>query len=882
MPPRERTDEGRERPLGTAGLLLRARFDDVLRELERAARRASPRRLQKLRTAARRALVAVDVFAGVLDEADAGTLRERLHRIRRRAGRVRDRTVQLETLREAAGSDDGPVAAAVDHIRDRLGGGRGRLKRKLRRQMERLPRECRRAMRSMKERGGAPAHEYAARELARLGAEAEAAGRGDLADPRELHRLRVALRSLRYGVELFRPVWRDDAAAPLIDRLKTLQDLTGAVHDASIAAERAREEYERLRRRAGDSGAGPDPLSRGLGALAQRGDTLMRCRHEQALAALDTQGLRDVLDRVRRLAGTPHPSPTTLGSGVPHGRAGAEAGGDGRPGGRRRFAALDIGTNSIRLSVVEVDPDGSYRLIADDKEPTRLGRGLATSGRLRPEAMERSVRAIDRMRGTARGCGVAPGSIRIVGTSAVREAANREEFLGMLRGRLGVEVEVLSAEEEGRLAFLSVSHALDLAGVASAVVDIGGGSTEIVLATGGVIHEVRSLPLGAVRLTEMFGGPEESSGERYAEMRRHIARVLQRGVRRPRLSPRLVAGTGGTFAAMGAMLTRRESPDDGPMLWGQGTPGFEASRPRIGQLIGLLRGLPLAGRESVPGLHPDRADIIVAGLAIAERVLKHLGAPAVSVQNRGIREGLIITMAAGNEPRGRGPIERMRAVRRLAEECGYERPHSEHVAALALQIHDQLAAAIDPGGGEAWSAPAARRLLEAAATLHDIGCMVGYRRHHKHTARMIRRSGLSSGGVFTAREAEIIAAVARYHRGAEPGTRHARFAALSGADRDLVRRLASILRIADGLDRTHSRVVGSVRVEVLPGAAVFHAGSAGDPAADLAGAAHKSGLFERDFGLRPEFRWEARPPEDQHPAEGAGASNGLHTAATTA
>lgn len=879
MPPRERTDERRERPPDAAGPMLRARFDDVLRELERAVRRASPRRLQKLRTATRRAMVAVEVFAGVLAEPDARALNRRLNRIRRCAGRVRDRDVQVATIGKAAAGADGPITAAMEHLQARLGGGRRRLKRRLRRHLERLPREFGWAMVSME--GGAQAQEYAARELSRLGAEADAAGRGDLADPRELHRLRVALRSLRYGAELFGPSWRDDAASPLIERLKTFQELTGAVHDASIAVERVRKEGERLRRRAPDSG--PDPLGRGLEALARRGEALLHRRHEEALAALDAQGVRDVLDQLRRLVGALRPAISVVGngSGGQLARGDARANGRHNHGGQRRFAALDIGTNSIRLSVVEVDADGSYRLIADDKEPTRLGRGVATSGRLRSEAMERSVRAIGRMRETARACGVPPGSIRIVGTSAVREAENREEFLELLRDRAGVEVEVLSPEAEGRLAFVSASHAMDLTGVVSAVVDVGGGSTEIVLASGGVIQEVCSVPLGAVRLTEMFGGAEESSGARYQEMRRHIARELRRGVGRPRLKPRLVAGTGGTFAALGAMLARRESLDGGPMLWSRGMPGIEASRPRIEQLIGLLRGLPLAGRESVPGLHPDRADIIVAGLVIAERVLKHLGAPVVRVQNRGIREGLIITMAAGDEPRGRGTSDRMRAVRRLAEECGYERPHSEHVTALALQIHDLLAAAVDPGGVEAWSAPAARRLLEAAATLHDIGCMIGYRGHHKHSARLIRRSDLSSGGLFTAREVAIVAAVARYHRRAEPSTRHAMFSSLAGPDRDLVRRLASILRVADGLDRTHSRVIRSVRVEVLPGAAVFHAESAGDPAADLAGAAHNAGLFEGVFGLRPEFRWGARPPEDQHAAQGEASPNELHAAAST-
>jgi exopolyphosphatase/guanosine-5'-triphosphate,3'-diphosphate pyrophosphatase len=238
-----------------------------------------------------------------------------------------------------------------------------------------------------------------------------------------------------------------------------------------------------------------------------------------------------------------------------------------------------------------------------------------------------------------------------------------------------------------------------------------------------------------------------------------------------------------------------------------------------------------------------------------ERALKRLGANSVRVHDRGIRDGVIHAMIAEAFPSGFAEPGPMGAVRRLAQKCSYEEAHSEHVTALALSIYDALATTL--AGGEsgddlpAWLRPEARRLLEAAAILHDIGYLVSYSRHHKHSYHLIVHDDLSGPGLFTPREVELIALIARYHRRAEPKRSHRGFGELTKEDRGLVRRLAGILRLADGLDRTHTQSVAGAAVAVEPGRRVVITLDPSVPGTDIDanrwGSEDKRALFERAF-----------------------------------
>jgi exopolyphosphatase/guanosine-5'-triphosphate,3'-diphosphate pyrophosphatase len=524
-----------------------------------------------------------------------------------------------------------------------------------------------------------------------------------------------------------------------------------------------------------------------------------------------------------------------------------------------RLAALDVGTNSIRLIVTEARPDGTYRLIDDEKEVGRLGRGMAQTGRLSPKSMDAAALAIARMKGIAVGYGVQ--RLKAVATAAVREAANRDDFVRYVRQKAGIDLDVISAEEEARLAFLSVAHAFDLRRVAAAVVDIGGGSTEIVLCSGGVVEQVYTLPLGAVRLTEQFDGVADGAEKPFDDMCEHLRRTIKQHVGKPPFAPQLVVGTGGTFTTLAAVAAARKGSDDDDIEGSGGAAsvrGYELQRSVVNHLLNWLRSMSPKARGRLPGMSPERSEIIVAGVAIIDAVMQRLKVNTLRVHDRGIRDGLILSMIGEIYPQASaaasGPLDRMEAVRAFAQRCNYEKAHSDHVAALAVQAFDQIAGQLGPAavGGED-----ARELLEAAGFLHDIGYYINYAKHHKHSYHLIVHSDLPG---YTHREIEVMANVARYHRRAGPKNRHSNFAKLSPADQNLVLKLSAILRVVDGLDRAHAQVVRSLRVELRKGTAWFIVEADSEPMVDLWGAARKSALFLKAFGLEPRFDWSGNQP----------------------
>ena len=827
-----------------------------------------------IRVATRRAAAALRAFASCLPRGERQRAERRLGRIRRAAAMAREAEVHGAMFRAQA-ADCGPdVRRVLEYVgkrleEDSLESARHIEKAAARYTRRRLRRGARRVAESVRmgRACGDRLTDVASREVGRMVERARRAADEDLSAPDNLHGLRLRLKRLRYALEVFAPCFGPLVRDELYPRLVAVQDTLGAVNDIHQVIARLEREQNGL-------GSSAEAwLVEGIADLRRQYEEARDQRHREALEALE--GVDGLLrDLVAAAAGG-----GPVATGAPSWPVGAPAAVNGAlapavrpeppPTGPCRLAAIDAGTNSIRLMVAEVHPDGSYRVLDDEKEITRLGRGLDATGAMHEETMERTIVAIERMKRIATGYGVK--SLRLIGTSACREASNREVFFSAVLARTGLRLEVISAHEEARLAYLSAAHSFDLRGTTAAVIDIGGGSTEIVLSAGGVTEEVYSLPLGAVRLTEKFGGPERCAGDRFKKMRSHIRAVLREGVGRPALAPQIAIGTGGTFTTLANILAHQEFGAPGPSLWDRGVlaGGPEATRSDMRHVLDRLRHLPLRDRARVPGVPVERADIIVAGLAIAERVMKLLGVNAVRVNDRGIRDGLIITMAqeifppAGRAGSSGGGEPGLRAVRRFAESCRYEAAHSEHVTRLALSIHAQLGEALGWAGPERASA---RRLLEAAGVLHDAGYLVNYTRHHKHSYHLIVHSDLAGGGSggFTRREIEVIANVARYHRQAEPKKRHPNYGALAPEDRRLVRRLSAILRVADGLDRTHTQNARAVAVTIEGGAARFAVDAPEDPATDLWGAARKSELFRRVFGLEPRFEWaraqtEARP-----------------------
>jgi exopolyphosphatase/guanosine-5'-triphosphate,3'-diphosphate pyrophosphatase len=516
-----------------------------------------------------------------------------------------------------------------------------------------------------------------------------------------------------------------------------------------------------------------------------------------------------------------------------------------------RLAAVDIGTNSIRLIIADVSHTGAYRIIDDEKVIARLGRGSGVRGRLEPDAIEQAAEVIERMVAIARG--FAADRLRLVATAAVRDAENRGVFIDRVRERCGEEVEVISADAEAHLAFRSVTSSFDLTGTDASIADIGGGSTEVVVTVQGIIEHVYTLKLGAVRLKEQFGPCDDPDGAQLMAVRNAVREVIREQVDRPANASQVLIGTGGTFSALAAISLARVSAGRRVSLSPGELRGHEIQRDEVRHITEWLRRLPLDERARVPGLSPDRADIIVPGLVIADRLMKRLGVNRLRVHDRGIRDGIILEMiqamglpSEGRERRGLG-VDPSGSALEFAARCGVNPVSARHTAMLAASIADQLVAlgllTLDARG---------RVMLEHAALLRDVGYLVNYSKHHKHSYHLIVNADLEG---LSHRERILVATVARYHRKSAPSLSHEEFAPLAPDDRELVARLAAILRVADGLDRTHAQEVSAVTITRGQGSLAFACAAERDPAACIWGAESRAEMFESIFGLRCTFSW---------------------------
>ena len=465
-----------------------------------------------------------------------------------------------------------------------------------------------------------------------------------------------------------------------------------------------------------------------------------------------------------------------------------------------RFAAIDVGSNSIRCLVAERGDDGHLSVIDDLKDQPRLARGLSSTGMLAPEAIDRAVQAIGRMLQAADRRGAS--KVALVATSAVRDASNGAEFAERVQRELGVPLEVIDGETEARLAFLSVREHFAVVRGRAVVMDIGGGSLELVLAASGLVDSAVSLPFGAVRLTEQYLADAGSPDAGIRRLRNAVRHRLRRTVASREWAGARLFGSGGTFTNAARVLAAREH--------GTVPPAVHAAVLTLGEiqrLLDWLSRLTVAERLKVEGLNPERADIIPAGLAVAAEVMEHFAEPQLTVSAYGLREGLLLHLA---RPQAAGDVapSRGKALRRFGDRCRVDRRHAEQSLRLAERLFQVLGKHLGCGP-EDWE------VLEAAALLHDVGQLVSYRGHHKHSLHLINHA---ESLPLTPRQRLIVGLVARYHRRAAPSSkRHAEFAALDGAEKAQVRRLAAILRVACGLDRGHVAAVESLRLRMLPG-----------------------------------------------------------------
>ena len=494
-----------------------------------------------------------------------------------------------------------------------------------------------------------------------------------------------------------------------------------------------------------------------------------------------------------------------------------------------RLAVIDLGSNSFRL-VVFTHSDAWWKRTDEIYEPVRVGEHQEEGGPLHPEPMERALGAIELFAHFCRASGVE--RIRPLATSAIREAANRDEFLHAAKKRSGLDVQVLSRAEEAHYGYLAAVNSTTLSdGIA---LDIGGGSMQLTQVADRRARSAQSWRLGAVVTTERFLPTERVKPKQVKALREHVRDELRSAPWLPDAPGRL-AGIGGTVRNLAGIAMIEEG------LPTFGVQGFALRRDALDDLIDQLAELTPSERRRVPGLKPERADLILAGAVVVQTVMDVCGFDEMEVTEAGLREGVFFEeLLAGEDPPLLADV-RVSSVRNLAAQYHPEVAHTEHVAKLALEMWDELSdAGMHPGRADE------RELLWASAILHDIGTAVDYDDHHKHSRYLILNAGLPG---FSPRETALIGQAARYHRKGQPGLRE--YAPLGRkGDEELLARCAALLRVAEQLERPRDQAVRHARVSVEDGTVELRLQSRGDAVVGRWGAQREADVFERAFGRR--------------------------------
>jgi len=489
--------------------------------------------------------------------------------------------------------------------------------------------------------------------------------------------------------------------------------------------------------------------------------------------------------------------------------------------GERVLAAIDVGTNAVRLEIARPLPDGSLETLHQERDPVRPGEGVFATGSLTRPVADRLIATLSRYGAL---CRRHRAKVRAVATSAVREARNRDEIVRRARREAGIVLEVVSGREEARLICLGVLDGRP-AGSRSIVLDIGGGSTEVAAAIGDQATSLHSVALGAVRLTEIFDSSGKVSPERLAVMRSFAAEAFRDELpgKLPLPRVRVALGSSGTVNAI--VAARGDSR--------------RMTLRKVERAVEEMAAMSLFERRR--SFEPRRAEIIVAGAVILEAAMRQLGLEAVHAVDTGLRNGILLDLARRSPAAAAAAAAgRSAAAVALGRRFAFDEPHARKSADLALALFDQLA-------GLHRLPASARSVLEAAALLHDVGHAVSPNRHHKHTFYLVSNADIPG---FSDEERRLVALVARYHRRSAPERHRPDLEELSAPDFRLVRRLVAILRIADALDRSHHQPVVDVRATWRDDAVRVAARTRGAIDLEMWDVAREAPLFRAVFGKR--------------------------------
>lgn len=520
------------------------------------------------------------------------------------------------------------------------------------------------------------------------------------------------------------------------------------------------------------------------------------------------------------------------------------------------LAAIDIGTNSFHLVVVKVKENNRFEILAQEKEVVRLGSGSNDMKYLREDAVDRGIEALKRFKQIAE---ISQAEIKAVATSAVREALNKELFIQRARAETGIEVEVISGFEEARLIYLGALQALPVFEKKILLIDIGGGSTEFLIGKEGDVIEANSLKLGAIRMTEKFFKDEPIDPKDVNKCRQYVKVYLHPMAREVRKHGfEIAVGSSGTILNIAQMIQVLRHQEPTRFL-----SNFVFSRPELAEVVKMLvKADTVKKRQKIEGLDPRRADIILAGAIILEQTFEEMHMESMTVSGFALREGVILDILQKSKGDALHHLTdiRYKGVLHLAEICQFEREHADQVTRLSLQLYDQLR--------DLHQLPDINReYLEAAAILHNVGFFISHAQHHRHSYYIIRNSEYLTG--FTSHEIEIIAQVARYHRKSAPKPKHEEFARLSPGDQMVVKKLSGILRVADGLDRTHANLIQSLRCERIGQSLMVHleTENGGIPSLEIYTAETRKDLLEETLGVKMDFLVDGAAAETDAPTQ---------------
>ena len=478
----------------------------------------------------------------------------------------------------------------------------------------------------------------------------------------------------------------------------------------------------------------------------------------------------------------------------------------------RQVAVIDLGSNSWRLVVYMFVPGDWWKLTDEIFETVRISAGLAQTGRLSDAGMGRGLETLAVFERFCAAHGLGPDAVHAVATSAIRDATNGERFLKAARAASGLTIEVISDEEEARFGYVAAINSSTMTD--GLVLETGGGSIQLIEVADRRAGSLRSLPLGAVRVTEEFlpgSGPARKKD--LQRVRAHVRDALSDHPLLADAGERVV-GMGGAVRNLAAAAQRMADQPD------IGVQGFVITREMLAELVQTLAALPVDARGDVPGIKVGRGDIILASALVIETVVELGSFDGIEVTEASLRDGVFLAreFLAGVDP----PLfedVRLAGVRNLATQYESDLPHVEHVALLSLQMFDSLA-----GAGLFTPEPGERELLWAAALLHDVGMTISYDDHHKHSAYLIVSAELPG---FDPRERALIAQITRYHRKGAP--KLGELAALTrSGDEDLLERCSVILRLAEHLERGRDQSVREAHLRANGRGVDLHLEAAGD------------------------------------------------------